>query len=63
MAEIEVANDFINSNYKGLFIRNDLILRESGTTLLATTTETILSEDKLSMRLRWVVDVKVLTGR
>ena len=31
LAEIEVANDFINSNYKGLFTRNDLILRSSGT--------------------------------
>ena len=39
LAEIEVANDFINSNYKGLFTRNDLSLRESGTTLSATTTE------------------------
>ena len=61
LAEIEVANDFINSNYKGLFTRNDLSLRSSGTTLSATTTETISSEDKLT-RLRWVVDIKVLTG-
>lgn len=61
LAEIEVANDFINSNYKGLFTRNDLILRSSGTTISSTTTETISNEDKLT-RLRWVVDVKVLTG-
>jgi len=61
LAEIEVANDFINSNYKGLFTRNDLILRSSGTTISSTTSETISNEDKLT-RLRWVVDVKVLTG-
>lgn len=61
LAEIEVTNDFINSNYKGLFTRNDLILRSSGTTLSATTAETISDEDKLT-RLRWVVEVKTLTG-
>ena len=61
LAEIEVANDFINSNYKGLFTRNDLILRSPGTTISSTTSETISNEDKLT-RLRWVVDVKVLTG-
>jgi len=61
LAEIEVANDFINSNYKGLFTRNDLILRSSGTTISSTTSETISNEDKLT-RLRWVVDVKVLAG-
>ena len=61
LAEIEVANDFINSNYKGLFTRNDLILRSSGTTISSTTSETISNEDELT-RLRWVVDVKVLTG-
>ena len=61
LAEMEVANDFINSNYKGLFTRNDLSLRESGTTLSTTADSTISSEDKLT-RLRWVVDIKVLTG-
>lgn len=60
-AEIEVMNDFIKRGFKAIYLRNDLILRESGTTISETTAESISLEDTIT-RMRWVIDTKVFTG-
>ena len=60
-AEIEVMNDFIKRGYKAIYLRNDLILRNSGDTIAVTTAEDVSLEDSIT-RMRWVIDTKVFTG-
>jgi hypothetical protein len=60
-AEIEVMNDFIKRNYKAIYLRNDLMLRNSGTAITSTTSEDLSDEDTIT-RMRFVVDCKTFTG-
>ena len=59
--DVEVMNDFINKDYKAIFLRNDLTLRSSGVSLIATTAETVSAEDSIT-RMRFVIDCKVITS-
>lgn len=60
-AEIEVMNDFIKKNYKAIYLRNDLFIREAGTVTTAAETSDISEEDTIT-RMRFVVDCKTFTG-
>jgi len=59
--ETEVMNDFINRGLKAVYLRNDLVLRNSGTNVSATTTETVSNEDLIT-RQRFVVNVRSISG-
>lgn len=60
-AEIEVMNDFIKRDYKAIYLRNDLSLRESGTAISNTISEAVSSADDIT-RMRFVVNCKAITG-
>src|SRR5512141_3047501 len=60
-AEQIVLNDFLARGYRPVLLQNELVLRESGSTISADETGIISKEDKLS-RMRLFTDVKALTG-
>lgn len=60
-AESEVINDLITSRYDNLLIREDLLLRSSGTVITASETGTTSAIDYLN-RLRFIYTVNSFTG-
>ena len=60
-AETEVLNDVIMNRYDNLLLRNDLLLRSSGTTITASETGTTSDADVFN-RLRWLYNITPFTG-
>jgi hypothetical protein len=61
LMEIEVMNDFIDRGLKAVYLRNDIILRNSGTVIDSTTSESVSLKDLIS-RQRFVVNCQSLAG-